>query len=258
MKALLQEGLSEFNCITVSRDELDSMSIPVNYVLVRLHRGNDQVTINKGLPNEQNLFIPVGKGNQEQHAPIYCTVVKVCEKTIIRPSDGGLWETDIELLEDDEVIVQYLHMISSLGGYYDKQEGEQRHFVCEGDTYVYIPYHSVYCALRDEEIFPVNGWCFGEAVELPSHGLQVDTQESEWQCIITHVGTPNKCYPDKDKYGNEVFFDDAEVEVGDLVLMEGQHFLHHMEVELHRMLSKPYLCFQRQHVCAKLSSVIYK
>lgn len=255
MRTLLQGNLSDLNGITHTKEELERIKIPVNQVLVKLQRGNDQVTLNKGLENEQNIYIPVNTGNQEIHAPVYCEVVKVCER--LQVVEGGQWETEIEIVEGDEIIVQYLHLVDGLGGYFHQGEGENKCFVCEGDTYVYISYMSIYCAVR-EDIIPVNGWCFGEAVKRPMGPLDLEEEDSEWQCVVKYLGKPNKRYTDLDKYGDEVFTDEAPIKVGDIVLAEDQHFLHGLEFPMHQKLNETLLCFQRQHICATLSEVIHK
>ena len=257
MKTLLLDSLSDINAISMTQGELERMRIPNDYVLIKLHRGNDEIIINKGTENESKIFIPINEGNQEQHAPIYCTVVKVCER--LTNVGAGLWETDIEVQEGDEVIVYYLPVITALGGYFLHGTGNNKSFVVEGDTYVYVPYRDIYCAVRGEEIIPVNGYCLAAPVEAKKTSeLEIEAKQSEWQAVVKYLGKPNKRYLDKDKFGKEVFYDSDEISVGDIVLMGYSAGLIFLEMPLHQILNERLMFFQRRDVIATLSEVISK
>jgi hypothetical protein len=244
--------------VTVTKAELENLEIPLNFVLVKLTRANDEIILNKGGLNEIKIFVPINIGNQEVHAPVYGEVV-------VAPSEigkGGAseWATDCEVEPGDEVVLYYLDVVQALGGYRDKEmvkETDNRIVIVEDDpgvTYCFVRYSSIQCKIDGEDIIPVNGYIVGELIErsnfesggltlgVDAHGEVVGHRKHlQQQMRVLRVGKPvNKYYHGK--------FDDYPVEAGDIVYLRNKNYLFPLEVEFHAHLKKQYHVTQRRFV----------
>lgn len=248
------------------RDSIDGITVEADYVLVKLERGNDEVILNKGTSDEIKIFIPINEGNQEYHAPVMGTVVAAPK--IITRIGAPEWKTECEVSKGDSVIMYYLSVVEALGGY---KIGEDNAIIddrmvivpngLENDVYIFIKYDSLYCKVVDDELHPLNGWCFGKKIERPvkmvgdiAIGLDANGERTEnmkyyrKQVRVTHIGS-------KVEYtiGDYV---EPDVEVDEVYLLDLPHRLAPLDVDIHSRLKERYYYFQRRHVVAHLGEPI--
>ena len=118
------------------------------------------------------------------------TVVAVCER-LTKDYDFG---TTVEIQVGDQIIFSYMAIDR------DPHQSETiTHDRKIGDDYI-IRYNEVYCAVRNEEIIPVNGWVILEGMmeETKAEGIIIPEQyketRSQIHCTIRHLGRPNTHY----------------------------------------------------------------
>lgn len=174
-----------------------------NQVLVRLDKENDSIKLKSGF----ELYID-NTYDPEKHATVSGTVCGLPSKLKYtgKPNQGMPWLTDMELQEGDKVIAYYLAIVNAL-----KPE-QQKFFIKDKERFVFIPYSSIFVAVRGEKIIPINGYCLIEPCEDPfisetkerlkKIGLELVTlnQKSNTNVtfgIIRYVGKPNREYVDE-------------------------------------------------------------
>lgn len=256
---------------------LQGVSIPQDFVLVQLNRGNDEVIINKGTENEAKLYLHINEGNQGEHAPVFGTVEKVCKT--LTPNGTPEWETTIEVSPGDEVIMYYLDVVDALGGYsHEKgifEETNINGYVVEDKVYIFVRYSAIYCVVnRNRFIKPVNGWIIAEKIAKPQvqtkSGLVIGIDDRgnamggheflKMQARVIAVSSPVK-YTDKDKYGDKVYPDDsdslgANITPGTIVYLDNKHRMADLEYDIHNTAGKNLVYFQRRHILATTSQIL--
>jgi hypothetical protein len=112
--------------------------------------------------------------------------------------DGSLlWDTDIETQVGDTVYVDYISIQKAFG--ISNQPEVGNYFSCEEDVYVLLDYSMLYIALREGDIFPLNGWVVGkptkESIEtsliVPD---SVKSKSHDYKFHVMYTGTPNRAY----------------------------------------------------------------
>lgn len=243
------------------REDIDSLEIENDHVLVKLERGNDEVVLNKGTLHETKIFIPINEGNQEVHAPVIGTVLKTPKR--ITEVGAPEWKTTCEVVPGDTVIMYYLSVVDALGGYKvgdDNKVTDDRVIVVGDDVYIFLKYDAIYCAVREDKLYPMNGWCFGKKIERPVYtqgsivvGVDAGGERLEnmryyrQQVEVTHLSS-------KVEYiiGDYV---EPDINVGDICFMDFPHRLAPLEVDMHSRHEKVYY-FQRRHVIAVVDSPV--
>lgn len=250
----------------MTKEELKDIVIPDNFVLFKLDRGNDEVILGEG-DDQVKLFVPINIGNQEVHAPVTGEVIKVCE--FVGHAGSQAWETDVEVSEGDKAVVYYLDVVKALGGYRADHTGydrDNRLVVVKGDdgedeAYVFLQYDSFYCVLRNEEVIPVNGYVLGTLIDAQdiegSFGaIDANGRKLKQQMVVKHVGSPvSKYRMDSDQF-EQTSLESIDLEVGDIVYVEHDHYLAPLESDMHSVLEKGLVYIQRRHIVAKLSEPV--
>lgn len=158
-----------------------------NYVLVRLddrpdwHYKQDGSKFIQAVHNVEHWRFSVSSGE----------VIAVCDKL----TNGYTYGTTIEIKPGDKIIFSYMAIER------DPHKTEViTHNRKIGNDFI-IRYDEVFCAVRDGEIIPVNGWCIleGEMEEETSKGgiiipEHLRSKRSQIVCTIKHMGTPNTRY----------------------------------------------------------------
>lgn len=188
--------------------------------MIRLDAENDHIKLKNG----SILFIDT-TFDMEKHATTTGTVCGMPSHLTYtgKPNVGMPWLTDMEIREGDRVICYYLAIINAF-----KPE-QMRFFVRDNDRYVFIPYSSIFVAMRGDEIIPVNGYCLIEPCEDPfvadtkkrleKLGLELVTLNTKSNTnvsfgVVRYLGKPNREYIDE---GNSD--DGVDVKAGDTVVL---------------------------------------
>ena len=191
-----------------------------NHVLIRLDAENDHIKLKNGsILYVDNAYDP------EKHATVEGIIYGLPShlKYSGIPNIGMPWDTDMELKDGDRVIFYYLSVINAF-----KPE-TMRFFTKDKDRYVFIPYSSIFVALRGDKVIPVNGYCLVEPCEDPftgnirermrKIGLEAVTLETKSNTNVSfakvrYLGKPNRGYVDS---GNSD--DGVNVKEGDIVVL---------------------------------------
>lgn len=112
-------------------------------------------------------------------------VIKTCDK--ITPTrnenDFIMWQTDIQIQPGDEVWLNYFDVLNS----YDLVYGERKMKM--------VPYVSIICTVRNNEVIMCNGYTlledYEEVIGAGPFSYKVKKKE---QGIIRYIGKPNKRY----------------------------------------------------------------
>lgn len=163
--------------------------------------------------------------------------------------------TDMEVNVGDTIFINLTESLNTLI------------FSFKGKRYHTIKYDSIVCALRGDEIIPVNGYVLitpiKETRKALSHEVEyIVPNEGE----VAHIGSRNKDY--KRNYRGRTLkrmpsekqfhdCDDSDLEVGDVVNLESQlavtgleqgASVWPLEASSHRVLDKPYFVIQRPKI----------
>ncbi len=191
-----------------------------SHILIRLDAENDHIKLKGGM----TLYID-NTYDPEKHATVSGTVFGLPSHLSYtgKPNQGMPWLTDMELREGDRVICYYLAIINAF-----KPE-QMRFFVKDNDRYVFIPYSSIFVAMRGDEVIPINGYCLVEPCEDPfvadtkkrleKIGLELVTLDTKSNTnvsfgVVRYMGKPNREYIDEGNTDEGV-----EVKVGDTVVL---------------------------------------
>jgi hypothetical protein len=190
-----------------------------NHILIRLDAENDHIKLKGGM----TLYVD-STYDPEKHATVTGTVFGLpSHLTYTGKANVGMpWKTDMELQEGDKVIVYYLAILNAF-----KPE-QKRFFTKDNERYVFIPYQSIFVAIRGDQIIPINGYVLVEPCGDPwmeetknrfkKIGIELVTNDKSNTNvsfgIVRYIGKPNKGYCD---YGN--IDDGVNVKVGDKVVL---------------------------------------
>jgi len=199
------------------------MIIYNNYVLIKPERYKDHVVT----PNGTKIYL-VPMWEKERHYPTTGVVMQVPESLYYDPDtdnfNGAAYDVDMELQPEDVVLFNYKAVAYSL-----EVQGQNPALVDGG---VFIRYDSIYCAIRNGEIVPVNGYIIVEAetmdldftapewLELPEI---MKKNKSKTRGKVLYTGSPVRGYRSRP----ELASDSIEINVGDTIM-----FLAHMGVKL--------------------------
>lgn len=198
---------------------------PINSkILVRIDRNNDEILLEDG----NKLFLET-KFHKERNAPVTGEVIAVPEFLNCRKDMD--WETEMELEVGMRVWWQYLDTIYALEtvGHSYKDEN--------GHTYLLIPYASVVCAKKGDNVLCVNGFMLCEPVTetflksvsiiLPEHIRQ---DKSAKFAILRHQGKRNTWYR------VSVYHDHHESVLNGSVIVFSKHSDIPLEYDIHQSL----------------------
>lgn len=199
------------------------MRILNNFVLIKPERYKDHVVT----PNGTKIYL-VPRWEKERRYPTTGVVMDVPESLYYDPDPdnftGAAYDVDMELQKGDVVIFNYKAVPYSL-----EIQGQDPSLSSGG---VFIRYDSIYAAVREGVIIPVNGYVIVEA-----HTEQLDFTAPEWLELpeimkknksktrgkVLYTGSPVRGYRTRP----ELASDSMEVSVGDDIM-----FLAHMGVKL--------------------------
>jgi co-chaperonin GroES (HSP10) len=218
---------------------IEKIKVPNNWICVQSDDSNEYVTIGKEKIKLDISFAP------EQHSQTVGKVVKVCDNIHFskkfHPSHP--WDVPVEIQEGDTVIFHFLALKNA--------KGEGKTFTENGVRYSFIPYSEVFCALRGDEVHPVNGWILVEPFEkeLPKTSIiltELSKGKSEERGVVRYAGAKVMGYKDHPQLG-----EDPEVNIGDSVVFSKLDSIP-LQYELHNKLGKLLYRMQRKDVLAIL------
>lgn len=197
-----------------------------NHVLLRIDFMADD---NTELVTESGfkLILAGGEWQEATRVPRMGTVVRVPDRLIMRTEQnkfgyGMDWKTEVEVQENDCV-------------YFGKMASANA-IVLMVDSFVYflVHYSDLLVRVRDEEIYPLNGYVALDKVYKRTRSANLELGFSDKQDkrrgVVKYVGRPNDYY-----YGTNA--KDAEVEVGDEVILHAEMWTE-LESDMFRFLDE--------------------
>lgn len=125
------------------------------------------------------------------------------------------WECDIETIEGDIIIHDYLDSMNA------------QKFVVNGDNTVYymIPYSGIYLIIRGNDVIVPNGYVILEDIFIKKRYLNYEKEEIDTKfAIVKYVGKPVK------RYYNKLFdCGIVDVKAGDKVLIDKKYSLSYVD-----------------------------
>ena len=189
-------------------DKLSDRPLLNNKVLIKV-----DVVPADGFVLSSGLIVAGSKWDDAGHVARYGTVVKAPSRLLYRKDwdfDGAMeWETEVEIQEGDAV-------------FFGKIASANAPAVHVGDDTFYIMnYGDLLLRVRNEEIYPLNGYVILEPVidKVRKRGLILDfgDHQNKMLGVVKYVGRKNDGY-----YASEA--EDADVNVGDTVIFEGNFY----------------------------------
>lgn len=261
----------------ISREVFNKLKPINNYVLIKL----DKTEGDKGFGYENVKTIEGPNGDIQleldtSYDPNWMltvsgTIEKVCESLYFndceRMADKGMpWLTDIEVQPGDKVLYEYMAISEAIGTVNQKSFG--RLILCEDDAYIFVHYMFLYLAIRDEQVIPLNGYCFGvhatekltehKAFEL-NQGMSNIIMEDE--LTILYEGSVNRAYknrtlksivqkeliaiPDYDSNLDESL-------VGKNVVVTKKNFIFKVENDINNILEDGLSGVQRRYIACRI------
>jgi len=223
-----------------------------NNVMVKMDQENEFIKTPSGI----KLFIDTSF-EPEKHIVRVGEVVAL-PKRIITSGTGLPWETEIELMIGDRVVMYFLAVQNCLAP-------EKKNYARDGDNvWIFIKYHNIYAAIRDGKIIPINGYILVEPMEDPEWIRQKEQaaradlelpdlrKPSNTDVVygrIAYIGKPNKSYIDS-IYKADKYYDLKE---GDEIVMKKirdipVEYEYHAKIDGGRKLYRA----QRHDILAKL------
>ena len=147
--------------MNITKQELESIEIPANFVLVKPLFNDNPVTSDNMDWFVNTEFTP-GK-----FAQTTCEVVKVCDVLTPfrdnkgRTSDGGVnWIVPITIQPGDIALCYFFPIVNALEGTYERHRTytNGRRVDVDGVVHIFLKYDEVFCAKRGTEIITVNGF----------------------------------------------------------------------------------------------------
>ncbi len=237
----------------MTRQQVESMQMLTNYVLVRILRDERAVKFSGG----DELYIDPTFEVQD-HAPRDGIVVSTPSRLIYDHKNlthSMEWKTEMQLRPGDHVWFEYLAAVNALGRRINivlpEHQVEELYYWVEDTLYLMIPYSECIVAKRDNEIIPLNGYTLIETHEQPkvkSTLLDIPvTEVDRWTGIVRYVGRPN------DEYLDGKNSDTGEVKVGDRVLLR-KFAARYLEHELYKRFDgNMYWIVQQRHLDAVIT-----
>ena len=212
----------------IDREVLSQMVLSgySNMVLIKVPKFKEERKTKSGIILDVNPHVQYLDGEGSHMADLERVLGTVEKIPPFLTPDGDMlaWETPIDLKVGDGVYFDYMDSINSTS------------FVCEEDEYRLIPYSSCYVAIRGEEMICLSGYCLFENIYEKKHSLSTSETLVELKGKVYQVGTTVV-------YSNQIYSDDIEIEVGDIVTfrkrfsrvyLERQKHLQTLNVQLFR------------------------
>lgn len=221
--------------MNITKEQLDNLVIPTNYVIVRPVVNNKTVLI--GNTNiDIDISILPGK-----HMDTICEVVKVCKELRPTQSDfsydenGVMYDCDIDLQEGDLALCYFRTLHNAIMGVQERHElwYNGRRINVDGKTHVAMKYDEIYCAKRGDQIITVNGWNIIELrrKQFADFGITLPESayggKSDYYGVIKHPAKPIMHHEEED--ASEGF---SALSEGDIVMMDHRMVIE-TESELH-------------------------
>lgn len=183
------------------------MKIIGNYVLFEPFWDSEQIDFSGNVMKIDPTY------QRGLHQPVRGKVMAVPNR--LRYGDSVMldWDTPMELLPGDEIVVNYNEMYAALHSY-------RRSFVMiEGKKCVFVRYDKINVAKRGDKIIPVNGYVIIEPIPpttldaLENPYLSKNSRDRLWG-VVRYVGSRNRKY-----FFSDTYKDDFDPEPGDVVGM---------------------------------------
>jgi co-chaperonin GroES (HSP10) len=258
--------------------DLDKIRPINNYVLVRVEHEVESVRLRSGLTLTLDTSYDLFK-----HSPTQGVVVALPEKLNFSINGKGLNHlTQIEAEIGDEVIFHYLVFHNAV---HNKDSGNHKYFIQEGQLYLFVNYDQLFLALRptsitmtnlsSEELFRnsltpnpdeprydkvimLNGYLLVEPIKesferLTDMGLIVPEYIKDANNAtlgrVRYMGSRNKAY----KY-NIAPEDDPLIQIGDIVAMDKSCHIP-LQYALHNPSKLDYFRVERRNILAVMPKV---
>lgn len=205
-----------------------------NFVIVEVKEKNDHIKLKNGL----KLYVDTSY-NKSEHADRVFAVVRPPEKLYFskKPHATAMtWETEQELKAGDDVLIGFMHSLN------------MPMIKCKEKEYFLAHYSELYCARRNGEYIPLNGYVIMDEVIREERLLDYTVDKVDNRGVIKYLGKPNKQYMEKE------YSDGADVSVGDTVLLEnnGKHIITEHPTHASFFGGEVYFLVQRKEIIAKL------
>lgn len=224
-----------------------------NNVLIKLDSDNSIIKTKSGI----ELYLDTSY-EPEKHITITGEVVALPSKLYYSglPNKGMPWKINMELQVGDKVFIYYLAVSNAF-------RKETFNAIVEDDArYVFIKYQSIFAAIRDGKLFPINGYILVEPSEDPDWlslkerlsktglslaKLKTFTNTDVNYGVVRYIGNPVLEYVDK--YSD----DGVDIKVGDTVVTRRITDIP-LEYEMHQKADggKKYWRLQRKSILAIL------
>lgn len=221
---------------------IEKIKVPNNWVCIETDNSNEYVKL-----GGEKIILDISYA-PEQHSQTVGKVVKVCDHIHFskKSHPSHPYDVPVELKEGDTVIFHFLAVRNA------KNEGKQ--MTQDGKTYSFIPYSEIFCALRGDDVFPVNGWILVEPLEkeLPKTSIiltDLSKGSSETHGIVKYIGAKVKDYKDFPNLG-----EDPDVAVGDKIMFSKLDSIP-LQYELHNSLGRLLYRMHRKDVQAILTEI---
>ena len=223
--------------IKMTSNELASIKLIPNRVLVKINSTKDKINVGQGIE-----FKIDKQFSEEKHAPTTGYIHNICGDLI---EDKMPWHTRNVLQRGDFVVFTYeaaLYCLDPLKG---------RHIYDENNNqYLMIDYEDILSARRGEEIIGVNGFMLiepmtEEAISL----LKLPIQKSVKYGRVAITAERNECYYAAGVKRTDIYDIKEEVKVGDIILFSKFSDIP-LEYDVHRSINgaKQYYRMQRRDI----------
>lgn len=223
--------------LKMTTQELKSLKLIPNRVLVRLQDKQSEITTESGLKLMHANFF-----SEEKHAPVTGIVFGLPPTLIpeIMP-----WETEIALQLGDDVVFSYEAALDCTNPHLGKEIHDE-----ENNRYFLLDYEDIFVARRRKELIPVNGYLLVEPI-IEEYISQIELPEEKSGRIgrVAFTSPRNKRYFAAGRERNDVYDFTETIKVGDMVVFSRYSDLP-VEYELHNSIDgkKQYFRMQRRDI----------
>lgn len=218
-----------------------------NHVMVELDPENDHIKTKNGELYLDTSYEP------DKHVTVTGVVKAVPENLRFDTENPSYmpWDTDMELMEGDRVILHYLAVMNAF------RPEMKKYWIQDGKRIVFIQYRSIFCMIRNEKIIPINGYCLIEPI--PDRYIETLKERADTAGLIlagmneknnkrvvygrvAYTGIPNK------RYFDPCYTDEGvDIKVGDEVVMRKisdlpTEFEYHAKLDNGRKLYRAQRC----------------